>query len=179
MMHVPYHHPRGRKLPVCDHRHPVRSARFPAYSVHSHPVRRRPLCIVLPLRDTRLLPRRGHQGIKMSSQVTIAIARTPLGTRIKVCIKPNRERVDLVVLCSKRQGVRSPNSTSLHTCTVVLCRKRQGVRSPQWTMVYNGLGPGSNITPSSSCAEGNDAAVKASKCRPEFQWLEHRYWNGE
>ena len=55
MMHVPCHHPRGHKLPVCDHRHPVRSVRLPAYSVHSHPVRRCPLCIVLHLRDTRLL----------------------------------------------------------------------------------------------------------------------------
>ena len=55
MMHVPCHHPRGHKLPVCDHRHPVRSVRLPAYSVHSHPVRRCPLCIVLHLRDTRFL----------------------------------------------------------------------------------------------------------------------------
>ena len=58
IMHVPCHHPRGHKLPVCDHQHPVRSVRLPACSVHSHPVRRRPLCIVLHLRDTRLLLRR-------------------------------------------------------------------------------------------------------------------------
>ena len=55
MIHVLCHHPRGHKPPVCGHRHPVRSVRFPAYSVHSHPARRRPLCIVLHLRDTRLL----------------------------------------------------------------------------------------------------------------------------
>ena len=153
MMHVPYHHPRGRKLPVCDHRHPVRSARFPAYSVHSHPVRRRPLCIVLPLRDTRLLPRRGHQGIKMSSQVTIAIARTPLGTRIKVCIKPNRERVDLVVLCSKRQGV----------------------RSSEMTMVDNGLGPGSNIAPSASGPSKMEPSLSGSGNSPTSRPPIHEY----
>ena len=35
MMHVPCHHPRGHKLPVYDHQHPVRSVRLPACSVHS------------------------------------------------------------------------------------------------------------------------------------------------
>ena len=107
--------------------------------------------------EAAILLYRGHQGIKMSSRVSMA--RAQMLEEIKVRLQPNRERVDLVVLC----------------------RKRQGVGSPQWTMVVvdNGLGTGSNIAPSSSCAEGNDAAVKASKCRPEFQWLEHRYWNGE
>ena len=63
MMHVPYHHPRDHKLPVYDHRHPVRSVRLPAYSVRSHPVRRRPLCIVLHLRNAQLLlRRRGRRG---------------------------------------------------------------------------------------------------------------------
>ena len=79
MMHVPCLHPRGRKLLVCNHRLPVRSVRFPVYSVHSHPVRRRPLCIVLHLRDTQLLrrrgKRRGHQGIKMLSRVTPVLRR--------------------------------------------------------------------------------------------------------
>ena len=90
MMHVPCHHPRGHKLPVCGHRLPVRSVRLPAYSVHSHPVRRRLLCIVLHLRNAQLLQRRGHQGIKMSSRVSIARAQIMERT-IKVCIKPNRE----------------------------------------------------------------------------------------
>ena len=108
MMHVPCHHPRGHKLPVYDHRHPVRSVRFPAYSVHSHPVRRLLLCIVLHLRNAQLLlrrrKRRGHQGIKMLPR--ISIARSPVPRRVrKVMIKPNRDWRELV-LCRKGQGVR-------------------------------------------------------------------------
>ena len=89
MMHVPYHHPRGHKLPVYDHRLPVRSVRLQVYSVRSHPVRRLPLYIVLHLRDTQLLQRRSHQGIKMSSRVSMA--RAQMLREIKVRVKPNRE----------------------------------------------------------------------------------------
>ncbi len=153
MMHVPYHHPRGHKLPVYDHKLPVRSVRFPAYSVRSHPVRRHPLCIVLHLRDTQLLQRRSHQGIKMLARVTIAIARTPLGTRIKVRVKPNRERVDLVVLCSKRQGV----------------------RSSEMTMVDNGLGPGSNIAPSASGPSKMEPSLSGSGNSPTSRPPIHEY----